>query len=226
MAADGTLTLKEDLVVADSTDSAFISFITIDREGRFLYTSSKSKVVTYGIASDGSLTFLSEVSLQYGVSMHIDRSGRYAYIVTQKTFSVPADMYAYSIGSNGALQALAHYDIHDNDFFSNIAISGDFLYSNDESVAGMDIFRIDDDGSLTPQPPFVHPEPLPPFSFADSMVVDASQRFLYGAPTDSQNILHPVYAIQADGSLSLIQELDGPQATVSSSFTKAIATTP
>lgn len=148
-----------------TTDPGPFGF-TFDRQGRLVVTGVvNGGITTFNLNSNGTVTAPIQVSNNQGLfslTCWIARTqnGRYFYVTNNATNNISA----FEAGAQGHLSLLqgSNFPIPTgaNSNPSDVTISGRFLYSVSSGIGAINMFQINQDGSLTSLGNFINDSPL------------------------------------------------------------------
>jgi hypothetical protein len=159
--------------------------------------SNSGNVSAYRIGADGSLTQLSGSPFAAGnfpVSVAVDPTGKFAYVVNRNDSNVSA----YRISADGSLTQLCGSPFATGSLPVTVAVdpTGKFAYVTNGDNASVSAYRIGADGSLTQ----LSGSPFAAGALPASVAVDPTGKFAY--VTNGDNASVSAYRIGADGSLT------------------------
>jgi 6-phosphogluconolactonase (cycloisomerase 2 family) len=142
----GLLGLSTRPVVTAAPDAVPFGF-TFDAAGRLAVTEAgPNAVATYQVGRDGRLTELSEVATGQAATCWIVRDGATLYASNAGS----ASLTALPAGADGAPRVLGNTPTGGGTVDAAVSSDRAFLYVQTGAAGGVDAFRVNGDGSLTP----------------------------------------------------------------------------
>jgi DNA-binding beta-propeller fold protein YncE len=183
--------------------------VTVDPSGKYAYVAnfgdglSASNIFLFTIGTGGALMPMTPLSVPAGigpVSVTVDPSGKYAYVVNHNTALAIGTISQYTIGTTGMLKAMAPATVTTGINPTSITVdpSGRYAYVANFHDTTVSQYTIGPTGALSPiaTAPTVTVGSISPLSVA----VDPSGKFAYLA--SMSNILQ--FSIGTNGALSPI----------------------
>lgn len=173
----GALPLTPDKSTALPIAFATTMGLGTDSQGKLLVISNGNQAVSFSIATDGSLTPTTPVSVQGMIRFAIDSQSKFLYGVDE----VSANVFGLAIGSDGTLSSLAGFPIQTNAVNRTVVVrpGTTFVYVGQQNdIAGFQ--ENPATGTLTP----IAPNPaLTNKLNAAELTFDPANKFLFASGT-------------------------------------------